>query len=128
MYVVAGRLWGDLTVRDSAAPWFSLGMLPALEGGWELISYKCCENQVLPKRMEQASFFHLDMLFRGLAWEKLICCDCFLPAQLNTPFPFSKGEMEKGSTGLFFWVAKAPHWVKMLLSWIAKPFVRSISF
>ncbi|NWV36479.1 FAAH1 hydrolase, partial [Grantiella picta] len=39
-----------------------------------------------------------------------------------------KGEMEKGGTGMFFWVAKAPHWLKTLLCWIAKPFVRSISF
>ncbi|NXA59060.1 FAAH1 hydrolase, partial [Mohoua ochrocephala] len=39
-----------------------------------------------------------------------------------------KGEIEKSGMGLFFWLAKAPHWLKALLSWIAKPFVRSISF
>ncbi|NXY35257.1 FAAH1 hydrolase, partial [Pomatorhinus ruficollis] len=38
-----------------------------------------------------------------------------------------KGEMENG-TGMFFWLAKAPHWLKTLLSWTSKPFVRSISF
>ncbi|NWI60520.1 FAAH1 hydrolase, partial [Calyptomena viridis] len=39
-----------------------------------------------------------------------------------------KGEMEKSSTGVLFWLAKSPHWLKTVLSWIAKPFVRSISF
>ncbi|KAF2978003.1 hypothetical protein EK904_011517 [Melospiza melodia maxima] len=34
-----------------------------------------------------------------------------------------KGEMEKGGSGLFFWLAKAPHWLKTLLCWISKPFV-----
>ncbi|NWX77300.1 VDHAP protein, partial [Alca torda] len=38
-----------------------------------------------------------------------------------------KGELEKSSMGLFFWLAKSPSWLKTLLSWIAKPFVRSIS-
>ncbi|NXQ75056.1 FAAH1 hydrolase, partial [Quiscalus mexicanus] len=38
-----------------------------------------------------------------------------------------KGEMEKGSSGLFFWLAKAPHWLKTLLSWISKPFVPRFS-
>ncbi|NWV48494.1 FAAH1 hydrolase, partial [Daphoenositta chrysoptera] len=38
-----------------------------------------------------------------------------------------KGEMEKGGMGLFFWLAKAPHWLKTLLSWIAKPFVPRFS-
>ncbi|KAL9845604.1 fatty-acid amide hydrolase 1-like isoform 1-T1 [Geothlypis trichas] len=38
-----------------------------------------------------------------------------------------KGEMEKGGTELFFWLAKAPHWLKTLLSWISKPFVPRFS-
>ncbi|NWX37359.1 FAAH1 hydrolase, partial [Notiomystis cincta] len=38
-----------------------------------------------------------------------------------------KGEIEKGGVELFFWVANSPRWLKTLLSWIAKPFVRSIS-
>ncbi|NWW62618.1 FAAH1 hydrolase, partial [Ifrita kowaldi] len=38
-----------------------------------------------------------------------------------------KGEMEKGGMGLFFWLAKAPHWLKTLLSWTAKPFVPRFS-
>ncbi|NXP68687.1 FAAH1 hydrolase, partial [Chloropsis cyanopogon] len=38
-----------------------------------------------------------------------------------------KGEMEKGGTGLFFWLAKAPQWLKTLLSWISKPFVPRFS-
>ncbi|NWU60880.1 FAAH1 hydrolase, partial [Pterocles burchelli] len=33
-----------------------------------------------------------------------------------------KGELEKGSTGLLFWLGKSPNWLKTLLSWIAKPF------
>ncbi|NXY76195.1 FAAH1 hydrolase, partial [Glareola pratincola] len=33
-----------------------------------------------------------------------------------------KGELEKSSMGLFFWLAKSPSWLKTLLSWIAKPF------
>lgn len=76
--------------------------------------------------MEQTSFCHLDMLFRGVGLGKAD----LLPttAQLNPPLPFSKGEMEKSGMGLFYWLAKAPHWLKTLLSWTAKPFVRSISF
>ncbi|XP_072789148.1 fatty-acid amide hydrolase 1 isoform X2 [Taeniopygia guttata] len=38
-----------------------------------------------------------------------------------------KGEMEKGGIGLFFWLTKAPHWLKTLLSWISKPFVPRFS-
>ncbi|NXE39653.1 FAAH1 hydrolase, partial [Ptilorrhoa leucosticta] len=38
-----------------------------------------------------------------------------------------KGEMETGGMGLFFWLAKAPHWLKTLLSWTAKPFVPRFS-
>ncbi|NXY46928.1 FAAH1 hydrolase, partial [Ceuthmochares aereus] len=34
-----------------------------------------------------------------------------------------KGELEKSSLGLLFWLAKSPNWLKTLLSWIAKPFV-----
>ncbi|KAF1418455.1 Fatty-acid amide hydrolase 1, partial [Spheniscus magellanicus] len=33
-----------------------------------------------------------------------------------------KGELEKSSMGLFFWLAKSPNWLKSVLSWIAKPF------
>ncbi|NXK06371.1 FAAH1 hydrolase, partial [Herpetotheres cachinnans] len=33
-----------------------------------------------------------------------------------------KGELEKSSMGLFFWLAKSPNWLKTVLSWIAKPF------
>ncbi|NXT25597.1 FAAH1 hydrolase, partial [Syrrhaptes paradoxus] len=33
-----------------------------------------------------------------------------------------EGELEKSSTGLLFWLAKSPNWLKTLLSWIAKPF------
>ncbi|NXL99419.1 FAAH1 hydrolase, partial [Tyrannus savana] len=32
------------------------------------------------------------------------------------------GELEKGGSGMFFWLAKSPQWLKTLLSWIAKPF------
>ncbi|NWS74873.1 FAAH1 hydrolase, partial [Crotophaga sulcirostris] len=35
-----------------------------------------------------------------------------------------KGELEKSSMGLLFWLAKSPNWLKTVLSWIAKPFVR----
>lgn len=49
-------------------------------------------------------------------------------AQLNTFFSFSKGELEKSSVGLLLWAARSPDWLKTVLSWIAKPFVRSISF
>ncbi|XP_075615609.1 fatty-acid amide hydrolase 1 isoform X2 [Balearica regulorum gibbericeps] len=38
-----------------------------------------------------------------------------------------KGELEKSSMGLFLWLAKSPHWLKTLLSWIAKPFVPRFS-
>ncbi|NXP32561.1 FAAH1 hydrolase, partial [Leiothrix lutea] len=38
-----------------------------------------------------------------------------------------KGEMEKGGTGMFFWLAKAPQWLKTLLSWTSKPFVPRLS-
>ncbi|NWS29846.1 FAAH1 hydrolase, partial [Polioptila caerulea] len=38
-----------------------------------------------------------------------------------------KGEIEKGGTRLFFWLAKAPQWLKTLLSWISKPFVPRFS-
>ncbi|NXK55158.1 FAAH1 hydrolase, partial [Chauna torquata] len=34
-----------------------------------------------------------------------------------------EGELERGSMGIFFWLAKSPNWLKALLSWIAKPFV-----
>ncbi|NXF47148.1 FAAH1 hydrolase, partial [Oceanites oceanicus] len=34
-----------------------------------------------------------------------------------------KGELEKSSMGLLFWLAKSPNWLKTVLSWIAKPFV-----
>ncbi|NXG61592.1 FAAH1 hydrolase, partial [Hemiprocne comata] len=34
-----------------------------------------------------------------------------------------KGELEKSSMGLLFWLAKSPNWLKNVLSWIAKPFV-----
>lgn len=78
--------------------------------------------------MEQTSFCHLATLFRGVGFVKADLL-CLLPntAQLNTLFSFSKGELEKSSMGLFLWLAKSPHWLKTLLSWIAKPFVRSIS-
>ncbi|OXB78942.1 UNVERIFIED_CONTAM: hypothetical protein H355_013822 [Colinus virginianus] len=33
-----------------------------------------------------------------------------------------EGELEKGSLGIFFWLAKSPNWLKTLLSWITKPF------
>ncbi|NXJ09020.1 FAAH1 hydrolase, partial [Odontophorus gujanensis] len=33
-----------------------------------------------------------------------------------------EGELEKGSLGMFFWLAKSPNWLKTLLSWITKPF------
>ncbi|NXL32983.1 FAAH1 hydrolase, partial [Glaucidium brasilianum] len=36
-----------------------------------------------------------------------------------------KGELEKGSVGLFLQLAKSPNWLKTVLSWIAKPFVRA---
>ncbi|NXN92187.1 FAAH1 hydrolase, partial [Rhinopomastus cyanomelas] len=38
-----------------------------------------------------------------------------------------KGELEKGSLGLFLWMAKLPNWLKTVLSWIAKPFVPRFS-
>ncbi|XP_071606332.1 fatty-acid amide hydrolase 1 isoform X1 [Heliangelus exortis] len=38
-----------------------------------------------------------------------------------------KGELEQSSMGLFFWLAKAPNWLKSVLSWIAKPFVPRFS-
>ncbi|NWV00215.1 FAAH1 hydrolase, partial [Upupa epops] len=38
-----------------------------------------------------------------------------------------KGELEKGSLGLFLWMAKSPNWLKTVLSWIAKPFVPRFS-
>ncbi|NXC69870.1 FAAH1 hydrolase, partial [Anhinga anhinga] len=38
-----------------------------------------------------------------------------------------KGELEKSSMRLFFWLLKSPNWLKTVLSWIAKPFV-STSF
>ncbi|NXU85044.1 FAAH1 hydrolase, partial [Xiphorhynchus elegans] len=38
------------------------------------------------------------------------------------------GEMEKVGMGMFFWLAKSPHWLKTLLSWIAKPFHLLIPF
>ncbi|NWX15112.1 FAAH1 hydrolase, partial [Aegotheles bennettii] len=38
-----------------------------------------------------------------------------------------KGELERGSIGLFFWLAKSPDWLKTVLSWIAKPFVPRFS-
>ncbi|NXY87778.1 FAAH1 hydrolase, partial [Alcedo cyanopectus] len=34
-----------------------------------------------------------------------------------------KGELEKSSLGLLFWMAKSPNWLKTVLSWIVKPFV-----
>ncbi|NWS95461.1 FAAH1 hydrolase, partial [Mionectes macconnelli] len=37
------------------------------------------------------------------------------------------GELERGSTGLVFWLAKSPCWLKTLLSWIAKPFAPRLS-
>ncbi|NXL06505.1 FAAH1 hydrolase, partial [Mesembrinibis cayennensis] len=39
-----------------------------------------------------------------------------------------KGELEKSSMGLFFWLAKSPHWLKTVLSWIAKPFHLLVPF
>ncbi|NXI39866.1 FAAH1 hydrolase, partial [Galbula dea] len=38
-----------------------------------------------------------------------------------------KGELERSSHGLFFWLAKAPNWLKASLSWITKPFVPRLS-
>ncbi|XP_053929353.1 fatty-acid amide hydrolase 1 isoform X2 [Cuculus canorus] len=38
-----------------------------------------------------------------------------------------QGELEKSSTGLLFWLAKSPDWLKTLLSWIAKPFMPRFS-
>lgn len=38
-----------------------------------------------------------------------------------------KGELEKSSMGLLFWLAKSPNWLKTVLSWIAKPFVPRFS-
>ncbi|NWI66650.1 FAAH1 hydrolase, partial [Todus mexicanus] len=38
------------------------------------------------------------------------------------------GELEKSSVGVFFWLAKSPEWLKRVLSWIFKPFVRSFFF
>ncbi|KAM6305863.1 fatty-acid amide hydrolase 1 [Aegotheles albertisi] len=38
-----------------------------------------------------------------------------------------KGELERGSVRLFFWLAKSPDWLKTVLSWIAKPFVPRFS-
>ncbi|NWH70911.1 FAAH1 hydrolase, partial [Piaya cayana] len=38
-----------------------------------------------------------------------------------------KGELEKSSLGLLFWLAKSPNWLKTLLSWIAKPFMPRFS-
>ncbi|XP_050163016.1 LOW QUALITY PROTEIN: fatty-acid amide hydrolase 1-like [Myiozetetes cayanensis] len=37
------------------------------------------------------------------------------------------GELEKGGSAMFFWLAKSPQWLKTLLSWIAKPFVPRFS-
>ncbi|NWX39612.1 FAAH1 hydrolase, partial [Steatornis caripensis] len=38
-----------------------------------------------------------------------------------------EGELDRGGMGLLLWLAKSPNWLKTVLSWIAKPFVRSIS-
>ncbi|XP_015725964.1 fatty-acid amide hydrolase 1-like isoform X1 [Coturnix japonica] len=38
-----------------------------------------------------------------------------------------EGELEKGSLGVFLWLAKTPNWIKTLLSWITKPFVPRLS-
>lgn len=86
--------------------------------------------------MEQTSFCHLDMLFRGAGLVKaviaLLCESCdllwLLPntTQLNALSSFSKGELEESSLGLL-WLMKSPNWLKNVLSWITKPFVRSIS-
>ncbi|NWU16251.1 FAAH1 hydrolase, partial [Cephalopterus ornatus] len=37
------------------------------------------------------------------------------------------GELEKGGVAMFFWLAKSPHWLRTLLSWIVKPFVPRFS-
>ncbi|NXW55482.1 FAAH1 hydrolase, partial [Eurystomus gularis] len=38
-----------------------------------------------------------------------------------------KGELEKSSMGMLFWLVKSPGWLKTVLSWIAKPFVPRLS-
>lgn len=35
-----------------------------------------------------------------------------------------EGELEKGNIGILSWLMKSPNWIKTLLSWITKPFVR----
>ncbi|NXG42323.1 FAAH1 hydrolase, partial [Psilopogon haemacephalus] len=39
-----------------------------------------------------------------------------------------QGELERSGVALLFWSSKTPNWLKTLLSWTIKPFVRLISF